>query len=90
MRNLLQSMSGVQLRLLWDRNIFMVVMSESEPENPTLLDLVHRKSSSATPRKLRLMSTDNYNTTPTPRTLPPNKYVCIQLTRKQACYYVVN
>jgi hypothetical protein len=36
------------------------------------------------------MSADNYNTTPTRRTLPPNKYVCIQLTRKQACYYVVN
>jgi hypothetical protein len=26
MRNLLQSMSGVQLRLLCDRNIFMVLM----------------------------------------------------------------
>lgn len=25
MRNLLQSMSGVQLRLLWDRNIFIVL-----------------------------------------------------------------
>lgn len=27
MRNLLQSMSGVQLRLLWDRNIFIVLMN---------------------------------------------------------------
>lgn len=26
MRNLLQSMSGVQLRLLWDRNIFIVLI----------------------------------------------------------------
>lgn len=85
MRNLLQSMSGVQLRLLCDRNIFMVLMKCGVSKRRLEL-FGHRELE--LPRCL--MSADNYKTTPTRRTLPPNKYVCIRLTRKQACYYVVN
>lgn len=36
MRNLLQSMSGVQLRLLWDRNIFIVLMKATSVSDEAL------------------------------------------------------
>lgn len=90
MRNLLQSMSGVQLRLLYDRNIFMILMKCGRRLEE--LQLLHHGLRELLGLPLALMSADNYSTTPTRRiyTLPSNKYVCIQLTHKQACYYIVN
>lgn len=44
MRNLLQSMSGVQLRLLWDRNIFIVLMNAVGVADAALADAITRCS----------------------------------------------
>lgn len=42
MRNLLQCMSGVQLRLFWDRNIFIVLIKATSVADEAILAVCTR------------------------------------------------